>query len=93
MSKRTLLACCCCILYSFDNRGRRLECESRRESHESENWKWVFFEYTDGILRHKVNSLLPVIMLTIRIGCETNQLFFSVSASYSSFTWGTKLLP
>ena len=43
-------------------------------------------EYTDGILRHKVNSLLPVI-------CETNQLLFSVSASYSSFTWGTKLLP
>ena len=43
-------------------------------------------EYTDGILRHKVNSLLPVI-------CETNQLLFSVSASYSSSTWGTKLLP
>ena len=43
-------------------------------------------EYTDGILRHKVNSLLPVM-------CETSQLFFSVSASYSSFTWGTKLLP
>ena len=38
VSKRTLLVCCCCILYSFDNRGRSLECESRGESHESENW-------------------------------------------------------
>ena len=28
-------------------------------------------EYTDGILRHKVNSLLP--------GCETNQLLFFLS--------------
>ena len=42
VSKRTLLVCCCCILYSFDNRGRSLEFESRGESHESENWKWVF---------------------------------------------------
>ena len=25
LSKRTLLAYCCCILYSFDNRGRGLE--------------------------------------------------------------------
>ena len=42
VSKRTLLVCCSCISYSFDNRGRSLECESRGESHESENWKWVF---------------------------------------------------
>ena len=42
VSKRTLLVCCCCILYSFDNRGRSLECESRGESHESENCKWEF---------------------------------------------------
>ena len=68
MSKRTLLVCCRCILYSFDNRGRSLEHESRGESHESENWKWVgCLEYTDGILRHKVDSLLPVIMFTIRM--------------------------
>ena len=45
MSKRTLLVCCCCILYSFDNRGRSLERESRGESHQSENWKWVFGVY------------------------------------------------
>ena len=45
VSKRTLLVCCCCILYSFDNRGRSLERESRGENHESENWKWVFGVY------------------------------------------------
>ena len=91
VSKRTLLVCCCCILYSFDNRGRSLECESRGESHEYENWKWVFWsiqmEFFDTKWTHYFQWSCSL------LGCETNQLLFSVSASYSSFTWGSKLLP
>ena len=83
VSKRTLLVCCCCILYSFDNRGRSLECESRGESHESENWNYVFWSIQMEFFDTKWTRYFQLSCSGSLLGCETNQLLFSVSASCS----------